>query len=59
MFTLADHFFQMEPLAPPAENPFLEGYTSMGYLAGLTDRITLTMLVTGVTYRHRCAGQKR
>ncbi|MCV7348022.1 LLM class F420-dependent oxidoreductase [Mycolicibacterium rhodesiae] len=51
MFTLADHFFQMEPMAP-AENPFLEGYTSMGYLAGVTDRITLTMLVTGVTYRY-------
>jgi F420-dependent oxidoreductase-like protein len=35
-----------------AEDPFLEGYTSMGYLAGLTERITLAMLVTGVTYRH-------
>jgi F420-dependent oxidoreductase-like protein len=51
MFTLADHFFQMENFGP-AENPFLEGYTSMGYLAALTERITLTMLVTGVTYRH-------
>jgi F420-dependent oxidoreductase-like protein len=51
MFTLADHLFQMEGLGR-AEDPFLEGYTSMGFLAGLTDRITLTMLVTGVTYRH-------
>jgi F420-dependent oxidoreductase-like protein len=51
MFTLADHFFQMEPMGG-AENPFLEGYTSMGYLAGKTDRITLTLLVTGVTYRY-------
>jgi F420-dependent oxidoreductase-like protein len=51
MFTLADHFFQMENFGP-AENPFLEGYTSMGYLAALTKRITLTMLVTGVTYRY-------
>jgi F420-dependent oxidoreductase-like protein len=51
MFTLADHFFQMENFGP-ADNPFLEGYTSMGYLAALTERITLTMLVTGVTYRH-------
>ncbi len=51
MFTLADHFFQMENVGR-AEDPFLEGYTTMGYLAALTDRITLTMLVTGVTYRH-------
>jgi F420-dependent oxidoreductase-like protein len=51
MFTLADHFFQMENFGA-AEDPFLEGYTSMGYLAALTERISLTMLVTGVTYRH-------
>ncbi|WP_100524855.1 LLM class F420-dependent oxidoreductase [Mycobacteroides abscessus] len=51
MFTLADHLFQMEDFGR-ADNPFLEGYTSMGYLAGQTKRITLTMLVTGVTYRY-------
>ena len=51
MFTLADHFFQMEGVGK-AEDPFLEGYTSMGFLAGQTERITLTMLVTGVTYRY-------
>ena len=51
VFTLADHFLQMEGMGR-AEDPFLEGYTSMGYLAGLTERITLAMLVTGVTYRH-------
>ena len=51
MFTLADHFFQMEGMGR-AEDPFLEGYTSMGFLAGQTERITLTMLVTGVTYRY-------
>jgi F420-dependent oxidoreductase-like protein len=51
MFTLADHFFQMEQLAP-ADDPFLEGYTSMGFLAGQTTKIELTLLVTGVTYRY-------
>ncbi|MCV7356653.1 LLM class F420-dependent oxidoreductase [Mycolicibacterium fluoranthenivorans] len=51
MFTLADHLFQMEAVGR-AEDPFLEGYTSMGFLAGRTERITLAMLVTGVTYRH-------
>lgn len=50
-FTLADHFFQMEGVGR-AQDPFLEGYTSMGYLAGQTRRITLAMLVTGVTYRY-------
>jgi F420-dependent oxidoreductase-like protein len=51
MFTLADHFFQMESVGR-AEDPFLEGYTSLGYLAGRTTNITLALLVTGVTYRH-------
>jgi F420-dependent oxidoreductase-like protein len=51
MFTLADHFFQMENVGR-AEDPFLEGYTSLGFLAGQTSTITLAMLVTGVTYRH-------
>ena len=35
MFTLADHFFQMENVGRAAD-PFLEGYTSLGYLAGRT-----------------------
>jgi F420-dependent oxidoreductase-like protein len=51
MFTLADHFFQMENVGR-AEDPFLEGYTSLGFLVGQTTSITLAMLVTGVTYRH-------
>lgn len=51
LFTLADHFFQMENVGR-AEDPFLEGYTSLGFLAGQTTSITLTMLVTGVTYRY-------
>ncbi len=51
MFTLADHFFQMEAVGR-AEDPFLEGYTSLGYLAGRTTDIALALLVTGVTYRH-------
>ena len=51
MFTLADYFFQMENVGR-AEDPFLEGYTSLGYLAGQTSTIDLTLLVTGVTYRY-------
>ena len=49
-FTMMDHWFQMEQFAT-AQDPMLEGYTSLGYLAGLTERVTLGLLVTGVTYR--------
>src|SRR5215470_258045 len=46
-----DHFFQMDRVAP-AEHPMLEGYTALGFVAGLTRRLQLRLLVTGVTYRH-------
>jgi F420-dependent oxidoreductase-like protein len=49
--TLMDHWFQMENLGGPAE-PMLEGYTTLGYVAALTTRLQLGLLVTGVTYRH-------
>src|SRR5271156_1705750 len=51
LFTLADHFFQMENMGR-ADDPFLEGYTSLGFLAGQTTTIELTLLVSGVTYRY-------
>ncbi|OBG21046.1 LLM class F420-dependent oxidoreductase [Mycobacterium sp. 852002-51057_SCH5723018] len=51
LFTLADHFFQMENVGR-AEDPFLEGYTSLGFLAAHTATIDLALLVTGVTYRY-------
>jgi F420-dependent oxidoreductase-like protein len=51
VFTLADHFFQMENLGR-AEDPFLEGYTSLGFLTAQTTTIDLTLLVSGVTYRY-------
>ncbi|MGB7363565.1 MAG: LLM class F420-dependent oxidoreductase [Rhodococcus sp. (in: high G+C Gram-positive bacteria)] len=51
LFTLMDHWFQMENLAT-AQDPMLEGYTSLGFLAGRTETIRLGLLVTGVTYRH-------
>src|SRR5437868_4053549 len=46
-----DHFFQMEMMAP-AEDPMLEGYTALGFVAGRTQRLRLRLLVTGVTYRY-------
>jgi F420-dependent oxidoreductase-like protein len=49
--TMMDHYFQMEQLGGPPE-PMLEGYTSLGFLAGQTSNVELGLLVTGVTYRH-------
>ena len=50
MFTCMDHYFQMEQFTR-AEDPMLEGYTTLGYVAGRTQRMTLGLLVTGVSYR--------
>jgi F420-dependent oxidoreductase-like protein len=50
-FTVMDHFFQMEGAAT-AEEPMLEGYTTLGFVAAKTQRMTLGLLVTGVMYRH-------
>jgi F420-dependent oxidoreductase-like protein len=50
-FTLMDHYFQMEEFADRRE-PMLEGYTALGFLAGRTERMRLSLMVTGVTYRH-------
>ena len=46
-----DHYFQMEQMAS-AEDPMLEGYTALGFVAGRTERLRLRLLVTGVTYRY-------
>jgi F420-dependent oxidoreductase-like protein len=46
-----DHFFQI-PLAGPAENDMLEGYSTLSYLAALTKKIRLGTLATGVIYRY-------
>src|SRR4051812_24256603 len=46
-----DHFFQIEYIGP-AEDPMLEGYSALSYLAGVTERAKLGTLVTGVIYRY-------
>jgi F420-dependent oxidoreductase-like protein len=50
-FTVMDHYFQMEH-AGSAEEPMLEGYTTLGYVAATTEQMTLGLMVTGVMYRH-------
>ncbi|MPY34507.1 LLM class F420-dependent oxidoreductase [Streptomyces adustus] len=49
--SVMDHYFQME-FNGGAEDPMLEAYTTLGYLAGHTSTVQLSALVTGVTYRH-------
>ncbi len=50
-FTVMDHFFQMEQ-ATSVDEPMLEGYTTLGYVAAQTRGMTLGLLVTGVPYRY-------
>ena len=49
--SVMDHYFQMDQMAP-AEDPMLEGYTTLGFLAAQTTTVRLGLLVSGVTYRH-------
>jgi len=45
-----DHFLQIHYLGPETD-PMLEAYTTLGYLAGVTRRVMLGTMVTGVVYR--------
>lgn len=49
--SVMDHFFQIAGNGPPSME-MLEAYTTLGYVAGVTRRIRLGTIVTGVTYRH-------
>ena len=46
-----DHFFQIRGVGQP-EEPMLESYSTLGYMAGLTKRVKLGTMVTGVVYRY-------
>lgn len=46
-----DHFFQIPGLGQ-AEEPMLEGYTGLSFIAGQTSSIKLGTMVTGATYRN-------
>ena len=46
-----DHFFQIEMIGKP-EEPMLEAYSALNYVAAITQRIRLGALVTGVIYRY-------
>lgn len=48
-----DHYYQIKGLFGESHtDPMLEAYTTLGYMAGLTEKAFLGVLVTGVIYRH-------
>jgi F420-dependent oxidoreductase-like protein len=48
-----DHYYQIKGLFGEAyTDPMLESYTTLGYIAGLTEKAYLGVLVSGVIYRH-------
>lgn len=48
-----DHFYQIKGMFGEAyTDPMLESYTTLGYIAGLTQKAYLGVLVTGVIYRY-------
>lgn len=48
-----DHYYQINGLFGEAyTDPMMEAYTTLGYLAGLTEKAYLGVMVTGVVYRH-------
>jgi F420-dependent oxidoreductase-like protein len=49
--SVMDHWFQMEAMWP-AEEPMLEGYTTLSFVAAKTQRLRVRLLVGGVTYRY-------
>src|SRR4051812_13033606 len=49
--SVMDHLFQIPPVGP-VDLDMNEAYTTLGYLAGVTERLRLGTIVTGVTYRH-------
>ena len=52
-FSVMDHYLQMEMAGvSSADEPMLEAYTTLGYVAARTERMGLGVLVTGVMYRH-------
>ena len=50
-FWLMDHFFQL-PRHGEIDDPMLEAYSALCFIAAATERMELGTMVTGVTYRH-------
>jgi F420-dependent oxidoreductase-like protein len=50
-FWVSDHLLQADPTAGPGEKEMLEAYTTLGYVAGRTERVRLGTMVSAVSYR--------
>jgi F420-dependent oxidoreductase-like protein len=49
--SVMDHYFQIDSMFA-VDDPMLEAYTTLGFVAARTERVKLHVLATGVTYRH-------
>ena len=47
-----DHFFQVEQGYGAFDEPMLEAYTALSYMAGVTEKVKLGTMVTGSFYRN-------
>jgi F420-dependent oxidoreductase-like protein len=47
-----DHFFQLGTWLGQPEDEMIEGYTTLGFFAGITKKVKIGLLVGGVIYRH-------
>jgi F420-dependent oxidoreductase-like protein len=47
-----DHFFQLDNWLGRPETEMVEGYTTLGFFAGMTVNVKIGLLVGGVIYRH-------
>lgn len=47
-----DHFFQLGRWLGEPETEMIEGYTTVGFFAGITEKVKIGLLVGGVIYRH-------
>lgn len=48
---LPDHLIQADPTASPEDRDMLESCTTLGFLAGVTERVRIGAMVSAVTFR--------
>lgn len=47
-----DHFYQLGGWLGKPETEMIEGYTTLGFLAAITEKVNIGLMVGGVIYRH-------